>query len=291
MDSMSALWYYLLKTMAIANDLIFLHSRHEPDCRARVDKHFDGYYTLQFIERGGGAVEVWYGDARYGLDARDGAWFWPAYPGPRIRFHAAPGYALWQHRYAAFQGPRVARWIADGMWPTRPLPAPDADGCRARFDALLNLLERATTGTWRTARAVNLLEAFLLELAEAGAAEAKPAPAEPWLDTALTALAGNDNGEEVSPEDFVADYAALARGLGMAPSTLRRRFRDAVGVPLHEFALQRRVARARTLLGATDLPIKVIADRLGYADVYFFTRQFRQRTGVTPAAYRRSRQA
>jgi hypothetical protein len=45
-----------------SSDLLFLHCGSDPHCTARVDKKFDGYYTLQFLELGGGAVEVWYGD-------------------------------------------------------------------------------------------------------------------------------------------------------------------------------------------------------------------------------------
>jgi len=44
------------------------------------------------------------------------------------------------------------------------------------------------------------------------------------------------------------------------------------------------------MLVHTDEPIKMIAARLGYNDVYFFSRQFRLITGVPPAIYRRSRQ-
>jgi len=44
-------------------------------------------------------------------------------------------------------------------------------------------------------------------------------------------------------------------------------------------------------LGETNLPIKEIAERLGYNDVYFFSRQFRKQMGVPPAAYRKSRQS
>jgi iron complex transport system substrate-binding protein len=86
------------------------------------------------------------------------------------------------------------------------------------------------------------------------------------------------------------DYDAIAAKLGMAESTLRRRFRDATGVPPHEFVLQARVNEARRLLGETNDPIKRIAQRLGYRDVYFFSRQFRQFAGVPPALYRKSRQ-
>jgi AraC family transcriptional activator FtrA len=59
---------------------------------------------------------------------------------------------------------------------------------------------------------------------------------------------------------------------------------------MHDHVLQSRLASARTLLAETDLPLKAISERLGYDSVYFFARQFRQRIGVTPGLYRKSRQ-
>lgn len=266
-------------------DLTFLHSRCLPRCDARVDKRFDGYYTLQFMASGG--VEVGYDTRRHLLDD-GGAWFWTAYPGPHIRFHAAPGHSFWEHRYVAFQGPRVTRWIADGLWPEKPQPAPSPEGGEgdyaARFDDLLALARRGDA--WSVPRAVNRLEAFLLELAEDRARSSNGGiAAEPWLSAVLTGIAAEED-----PDTPALDYEQMARQAGMALSTLRRRFKQATGVALHEYALQTRIARARSLLGETDLPIKAIAERMGYRDVYFFTRQFRQSVGVPPAAYRRSRQ-
>jgi len=266
-----------------AADLVFLHSNYDPDCRAVVDKHFDGYWTLQYGESGGVCLD--YEGRTRGPDVcatlpYGEAWFWPAYPGPRIRFR--PGErGEWCHRYAAFQGARVARWVADGLWPEEPQPAPGPAGEHAeRFDEMLGHIRSGDR--WAHARAVHLLEGILLDLAEARASALRSAPpTEPWLAALL---------DDAEP-NFTPDYDAVARAHGMALPTLRRRFKEATGTPLHEYVLQRRVARARTLLGETDLPIKAVADRLGYKDVYFFTRQFRQQVGVPPAAYRRSRQA
>ena len=86
------------------------------------------------------------------------------------------------------------------------------------------------------------------------------------------------------------NYDTLAEELGTSPATFRRRFKQATGSSPHEYLLHCRAAEARRLLGEGDLSIKEIADRLGYRDVYFFSRQFRQLTGVPPGAYRRSRQ-
>ncbi len=54
---------------------------------------------------------------------------------------------------------------------------------------------------------------------------------------------------------------------------------------IHMYVLQCRVARAKTLLIETDLPMKLIAQQLGYSDVYYFSRQFHELVGVTPTIY------
>ena len=253
-------------------DLIFLATTNAPQSRIHVDKHLIGYATMQFMARGG--VQLSYDDRVYRLE---GAWFWPAHPGPRIRFHVADGHPFWHHRHVGFQGPLVGRWIAAGLWPDAPQPAPESQDWEERFDTLIGLAQR--TDRWGRLRGINLLEQLLLELAEARAA---PTSDETWLEQALARL---DNTAAFSP-----DYIALASVLGLGLSTLRRRFREATGMSLHDYVLQARMASALRLLSETDLPIKAVADRLGYDNVYFFARQFRQRVGVPPGLYRKSRQ-
>lgn len=79
----------------------------------------------------------------------------------------------------------------------------------------------------------------------------------------------------------------LARRAGMSPGHFTRSFRRVTGLSPKEFLVRTRLSRARHLLRETSLGISEIADRLGYADVFFFSRQFRQKTGVSPSAYRR----
>ncbi len=254
------------------NEIIFLHHGYMPRCTATVDKHFDGYCTLQLMTRG--TLELYYDERAYVLRGR---WIWPAFPGPQIRFFRAPGQAYWVHRYVAVRGPMVDRWRASGLFPEEPQPAPQGRAWVMQFDALLKQASR--TDGWGPARAANLLEGLLLQLAE----ERPVAHArEPWVERVMARLA--------DPEVFAPDYAEMAAEQGMSLTTFRRRFRAATGNALHRHLEQCRVARARALLGETDLPVKLIAERLGYGDVYYFSRQFREHTGVPPAAYRRSRQ-
>jgi YesN/AraC family two-component response regulator len=48
-----------------------------------------------------------------------------------------------------------------------------------------------------------------------------------------------------------------------------------------------RIREAKELLSSTDLPIKLIAGKVGY-DVSNFNKRFKEVTGVTPFAWRKS---
>jgi AraC-like DNA-binding protein len=253
-------------------DLTFLYGQYVPQCDHVIDKHYDDYQTLQYMA--GGAVELGVGETQYLLK---GKWFWSAFAGPRISFHVAVGHSTWTHRFIAFRGPLVGRWTAERLFPIVPQRPPGGRDFAGRFDQLLRNAGRADR--WGRLHAINLVEGILIELAEA---RSQVPAGEPWLDRTLEVLTAAADGGEV-------DYAGLSEELGMDQTTLRRRFRAAMSMSPHAYLLQCRATSARRLLGETDLPIKSIAQQLGYRDVYFFSRQFRQMTGVPPAVYRRSR--
>lgn len=256
----------------MSDDLNFLHGYHRPRCDARVDKVFD-YHTLQLIQ---GEVELFIGSVRHALK---GWWMWGSPLGPTVRFHALRPGGTWNHRYIACTGGLAARWESLGLWPAPPqrVPAGEVRGLVRRFDELLSHAFRP--GRLAHLRAVNALEGVLLQGAEIrGASLTHPRP--PWLDSLLAELADLDTPP---------DYAALARRHHMSLTTLRRRFLAATGQPLHAYRLQLRMQDARRLLTDTDLPLKQVAQRLGYRDVYYFNRQFAQHVGMAPGAYRRSR--
>ncbi len=253
------------------DDLRFLHGASFPRYRYTIDKQYNNYYGLQFMRQG--RIRVAYGVQEQLLE---GAWVWPTFPGMRIRFGPAEETDWWEHRYIAFVGPLVNHWQADGLWPRGAQMVADAESVATRFDLMLSLFKRQDH--FGILRGINLLEQLLLELADE---RRQPEQHERWLREILEALEPGSSGTPT--------ITALAGRVGMAPSTLRRRFKQATGMGVNAWVLSRRIAAACQLLGDSRLSIGQIAQRLGYGDIYFFSRQFRQRTGLTPSAYRASR--
>jgi AraC family transcriptional regulator len=95
------------------------------------------------------------------------------------------------------------------------------------------------------------------------------------LDEYIDAHLGADFG--------VADLAMLA---GMSRFHFARTFKATTGATPYRYILERRVERARTLLQRSRLSIADIAAATGFADQSHLTRNFRERYGVTPHAYR-----
>ncbi len=74
--------------------------------------------------------------------------------------------------------------------------------------------------------------------------------------------------------------------LYISRSKLIREFKKNYGMTPYEYLLQRRIASAKTLLKNTRQTVKVIAERLNFADDHYFCSFFKEKTGMTPTEYR-----
>lgn len=82
----------------------------------------------------------------------------------------------------------------------------------------------------------------------------------------------------------VADYADL---LNLAPKTLSNKFHKLNLENPNEMIKNRIVLEAKRLLLYSELTIKEIAYQLGYEDPAYFNRIFTQKSGKTPAVFRK----
>jgi AraC family transcriptional regulator, arabinose operon regulatory protein len=78
----------------------------------------------------------------------------------------------------------------------------------------------------------------------------------------------------------------LARQANLSSSQFARRFRAFTGLSPARFIIEERLARAEAYLQESNFTLAEIAERTGYSDVYFFSRQFRRFRGVPPSVQR-----
>lgn len=79
----------------------------------------------------------------------------------------------------------------------------------------------------------------------------------------------------------------LAANLAVSERTLIRRFQAVLAQSPLNYLQHLRIDSARALLEAGDLGVEQIALQVGYSDSSSFSRLFRERVGLSPAAYRR----
>ncbi len=82
--------------------------------------------------------------------------------------------------------------------------------------------------------------------------------------------------------------AEIAASVEMSPYHFARLFKHSTGLAPHQYVLEQRIERAKTLLAETALPLAEIAFRLGFASQSHFTALFRRFAATTPKAYRKS---
>lgn len=91
-------------------------------------------------------------------------------------------------------------------------------------------------------------------------------------------------------EEHLSDSAAsvddMAAAAAVSRSSLNRKMKSIVGVTPADFIREARVKRACALLKSTDTTVSDIAYQCGFTDPKYFSRVFRQSTGMPPSDYR-----
>lgn len=81
--------------------------------------------------------------------------------------------------------------------------------------------------------------------------------------------------------------SAVAGSLNISTVTLCRLFQERFRKSPKEYLQEIRMERARKLLSSTDEPIKQIAQETGFRSASFFTKSFRELTGLSPSDWRK----
>ncbi|MEJ8303734.1 AraC family transcriptional regulator [Saccharibacillus sacchari] len=229
------------------------------------------YWAIVLISGGSGQYQVDGGDIQ---TVRAGSWFF-LYPGAVFNYGPNTG-EQWDEYYFTASGTRIEEWRNHWL--------PDAKRVHEwrmnemllqRMENMLRLIDSGTPDNLD--RAALSLESFLYEL-----------------------VSGEDGAEagrkERLAQDIIEDIQTLlhlpptVEGIAarhhISVSTLRRIVHDYTGYPFNEFVHRLRTAEARNILLNTDMSVKEIGERLGYKDMFYFSRVFKRITGVSPRQYR-----
>lgn len=169
--------------------------------------------------------------------------------------------------------------------PDEPIHLRIRDGFQqAELTGLVDALDReATQGRPGADRAMlhwgGLLAVWLERHADLAEARAEMSAAQ-RLATAYAALVERDfrSGRGV---------AGYAEKLGVTPTHLSRVCRESCGKNAHRLLNERIHYEARRLLTESAIPVKDIAQRLGFTSAAYFSRAFQNETGKSPTDFRR----
>ncbi len=103
----------------------------------------------------------------------------------------------------------------------------------------------------------------------------------------------NERNVELEVKKYIREHmmdnitvSDIAKELHFNPQYLMRAFKTKTGCSIMEYITQTRMGTAQKILGETNLPIKEVANMVGYSDYAYFTRVFRKETGKSPSQYR-----
>lgn len=96
-------------------------------------------------------------------------------------------------------------------------------------------------------------------------------------------------------KDWIADHLheeisikQIADHVFMSPSYFCRYFKMQTGETILEYITRKRMERAKRLLADPELKVQEVSELVGYLDVKYFSRLFKQWTSKTPTEYRKS---
>lgn len=87
--------------------------------------------------------------------------------------------------------------------------------------------------------------------------------------------------------DETLDFFELARTVGLSYRSFRYLFKKESGMSPLQYQSERRLARAKNLLTSSDMPVKDIAEALGFNSTWYFAHFFQKHMKCSPAAYRK----
>lgn len=78
----------------------------------------------------------------------------------------------------------------------------------------------------------------------------------------------------------------IAEAIYLNPEYLSRLFKRETGSSLSDYIATEKMRAAQSLLGDTNIPVSIIATKVGYSNFSYFSQVFKKYTGLSPLEYR-----
>ncbi len=149
-------------------------------------------------------------------------------------------------------------------------------GIKAVFEKALQIWNRRETGYYH--RAASLLYSLFYEIEKSCASGYPASNAERRIAPAVEYI-----HKHYCDRDF--SYESLPVLCGLKYSYFFRLFVRRFGVSPSQYVKKLKIEKACQLLWINKYSVTQIAEMLGYSDVYYFSRQFKEHMGVAPSQY------
>ena len=236
-----------------------------PDKNYKIERKKSRVACIEYIESGGGTVSI---DGKTFYPRGGDSYFLQA--GKDQRYYSDPG-DPWKKHFINLSG-RLLDSLAEGYGLSDVSYFEGLD----LSSELSRIIELAKTGDDCSAELIALLNEIFLKMhghvkstSEKFGIEAEM---KDFLNTQIT-------------QKF--DLSLLCKHVSRSESRTIRLFKNAYGVTPYAYVLGKKIDLAKKLLDNTNLSVNQIAEKLCFADEYYFSNLFKNKVGVSPVSYRK----
>ena len=261
--------------MALYSDLKFIFCGEDKNYDSTINRTFDGF-GIQYNHES---------KIEFAIDNDEpkvysGSYVFISKPGYFFHYGLPDGVQKRDHRYVTFAGERVNDYIEAGLLDCEK-PELISIHSPARFAQILHLLNLEYSRDINSPAAINLLERLLFILQEEKSFQSKA------LQYYKKMLVNCEEQIIAHPEQEY-DFREMAKKTGVSYAHFRRLFQQHTGIAPKAFLLQNRFNLATRYLLESDKRISEISELCGWDDVYFFSKQFKKKFGVSPLRFRKN---
>ena len=266
-----------LRKMTLYSNIQFLYCGDDRNYDSDINRTFDSY-GIQYNHESGLEFAV-DSDAPQTVS---GSYVFFNKPGYFYHYSMPAAGHVRHHSYVTFIGERVQDYIAAGLL-DNDKPELIAIHDPVRFAGLMHQLQVELLHDKKSLKAVHLLDRLLFIIQDERAIQSSALRYyEKILNECEEAIIANPVKEH--------DFRQWAKKAGVSYAHFRRLFQQHSGFAPKAFLLHNRFNMAVHYLQESDMRIAEIADAAGWDDVYFFSKQFKKKFGVSPLQFRKRNQ-